>query len=78
LTPVINELLTDIARYIALPFDVALRDLRRRILLVGSFLGVASGNPPLLNACLKLFVYDLLAQIIGDAFLRHKLGPARV
>jgi len=82
LEPATNEILAGIGIYLPLPLDSTFNNFKRIIQVIGIVVGASTGNPILMNACLKSFVHDWLYQnifeILHNILLENKLNPDRV
>jgi hypothetical protein len=71
--------LQDIAKEFALPGDTVITGIKHVIQIGGILFGLASGQPLLVNACLKSLVHDALLKVVAakiGAFLGSTLEPA--
>jgi hypothetical protein len=56
------DVLADIATELPLPSDTMFKDVKRLLQVTGIVMGVVSGQPLLVNACLKSLVHDILSE----------------
>lgn len=71
--------LSDIAMELPLPGDLLFTGIKRLVQITGIFVGLASGQPLLVNACLKSLVHDVVGEVISEtieAFLSNSMELA--
>jgi hypothetical protein len=71
--------LSDIAPELPLPGDLLFTGIKRLVQFTGIFVGLATGQPLLTNACLKSYVHDVVREAVSDTigdFLSNTLEPA--
>lgn len=71
--PELVDVVADIATELPLPGDTLLKGAKRVCQFTGILGGVLSGQPLLVNACLKSLVHDLLADKVREA-IGHALS----
>lgn len=67
LNPASGEALACVATELQLPGDTSVKAIKRMVQFTGIFIGVATGQPLLANACLKSLIHDLVAETISRA-----------
>jgi hypothetical protein len=70
--------LSDIATELPLPGDLLFTGIKRLVQFTGIFVGLATGQPLLTNACLKSYVHDVVLKTISKAIgdlLTNTLEP---
>lgn len=72
-------ILSDIAAELALPTDAWFGGIKRLVQISGILFGLTSGQPLLVNACLKSVVHDILLRVVSEgigSFLNNILEQA--
>ncbi len=62
-----------------LPGDLLFTGIKRLVQITGIFVGLALGQPLLVNACLKSLVHDVVGEVISEtieAFLSNSMELA--
>jgi hypothetical protein len=69
--------LGDIAADVPLPADIAITNMKRLVQFTGIFVGLTTGQPLLVNACLKSLVHDVILKVVSEGVRDYLRNTSR-